>query len=81
MQDELKMSVSPICEKDGKRYAFVTFSDGGRFAEGKIPECEMISNRGVSEEEIEKLKEYMQKELPSLKKMAAGVNVFGAFMK
>lgn len=81
MQDELKMSVSPICEKDGKRYAFVTFSDGGRFAEGKIPECEMISNRGFSEEEIEKLKEYMQKELPQLKKMAAGVNVFGALMK
>ena len=81
MQDELKMSVSPICEKDGKRYAFVTFSDGTRFAEGKIPECEMISNRGFSEEEIEKLKEYMQKELPQLKKMAAGVNVFGALMK
>ena len=81
MQDELKMSVSPICEKDGKRYAFVTFSDGTRLAEGKIPECEMISNRGFSEEEIEKLKEYMQKELPQLKKMAAGVNVFGALMK
>ena len=26
MNDELKMSVSPICTKDGKKYAFVSFT-------------------------------------------------------
>lgn len=81
MNDELNMSVSPICVKDGKRYAFVTFSGKGRSAEGKIPDCKIISNKGFSEDEIAKLEEYMQKELPKLKQMAAGINVLNAFMK
>ena len=33
------------------------------------------------EEEVGKLEEYMQKELPKLKQMAAGINVLGALMK
>lgn len=81
MNDELKMSVSPICVKDGNRYAFVNFTDGKRLAEGKIPDCKIISNKGFSEEEVGKLEEYMQKELPKLKQMAAGINVLGALMK
>jgi len=81
MNDELKMSVSPICIKDGNRYAFVNFADGNRTAEGKIPDCKILSNKGFSEQEITQLEEYMKKELPNLKKMAAGVNVLGAFMK
>lgn len=81
MNNELNMSVSPICVKDGKRYAFVTFTDGTRMAEGKIPDCKIISNKGFLEDEIIKLEEYMQKELPKLKQMAAGINVLDAFMK
>lgn len=81
MNDELNMSVSPICVKDGNRYAFVTFSDGKRLAEGKIPDCKIISNKGFSEVEIGQLEEYMRKELPKLKQMAAGINVLDAFMK
>lgn len=81
MNDELNMSVSPICVKDGNRYAFVTFTDGKRQAEGKIPDCKIISNKGFSETEEKKLEEYMKKELPKLKQMAAGINVLGAFMK
>lgn len=81
MDKELKMSVSPICVKDEKRYAFVSFTDGIRSAEGKIPDCKIISNKGFSKEEAEKLEEYMQKELPRLKQMASGINVLGAFMK
>lgn len=81
MNNELNMSVSPICVKDGKRYAFVTFTDGTRMAEGKIPDCKITSNKGFLEDEIIKLEEYMQKELPKLKQMAAGINVLDAFMK
>ena len=81
MNEELKMSVSPICVKDGNRYAFVNFTDGNRLAEGKIPDCKIISNKGFNDDEIGKLEEYMQKELPKLKQMAAGINVLGALMK
>ena len=81
MNNELNMSVSPICVKDGNRYAFVNFTDGTRAAEGKIPDCKIISNKGFDDEEIKQLEEYMKKELPRLKQMAAGINVLGAFMK
>ena len=81
MNEELKMSVSPICVKGEDRYAFVNFADGKRSAEGKIPDCKIISNKGFSEDEMKQLEAYMKKELPKLKQMAAGINVLGAFMK
>ena len=81
MNHEVRMSVSPVCMKDGKRYAYVSFVDGERVAEGKIPECKLVSNKGFSIEEAEQLEAYMRSELASLKRMAAGIRVFDAFMK
>lgn len=81
MDDELKMSVSPICSKDGKKYAFVSFTDGVRTAEGKIPDCVITNNEGFGEEEVQQLEEYMKQELPQLKKMAAGINVMKTFLE
>lgn len=81
MAQELNMSVSPICVKDGEKYAFVTFSDGERVAEGRIPDCKIISNKGFSVDEAAQLEAYMERELPALKKMAAGIKLLDAFMK
>lgn len=78
---EMTMSVSPVCVKDGKQYAFVSFQMGDKMAEGKIPECKIVSNKGFSSEEVNNLQLYMKRELTSLKKMASSVNVLGAFMK
>ena len=72
------MSVSPVCVKDNKQYAFVSFTDGNKVAEGKIPECIIISNKGFGEEEVEQLENYMRRELKNLKKMAAGIRLFDA---
>lgn len=80
MGEELKMSVSPICTKDGKKYAFVSFTDGRRSAEGKIPDCKITENAGFSREEVKQLEEYMNRELPQLKKMAAGIDIMRNFM-
>ena len=77
----MNMTVSSICVKDGERYAFVYFDDESRIAEGKIPDCKIISNKGFSEDEVEQLEAYMQRELPALKRMAAGIRVMDAFMK
>lgn len=81
MNHEVQMSVSPVCMKAGERYAYVSFVDGERVAEGKIPECKLVSNKGFSIEEAEQLEAYMRSELASLKRMAAGIRVFDAFMK
>lgn len=81
MSEELNMTVSSVCEKDGKRYAFVTFADGERVAEGRIPDCTIISNNGFETDEVKMLELYMKSELTSLKKMAAGVRWIEAFME
>ena len=74
------MSVSPVCVKDGAKYAYVSFTDGIRSAEGKIPECIIIRNDGFSAEEITQLEDYMRRERTNLKKMAAGINVMSSFL-
>lgn len=81
MGNEVNMSVSSICVKDGKKYAFVSFTDGQKIADGKIPDCKIVSNKGFSQSEVKQLEDYMQRELPQLKKMAAGVRMIDAFMK
>ena len=79
--NEFTMSVSPICLKDGKKFAYVSFTDGERSAEGKIPECKIVSATGLDRGEIRMLEEYMTMELPQLKKMAAGIRLVDAFLK
>ena len=81
MNNELKMSVSPICVKDKEKYAFVSFTDGKRIAEGKIPECKVITSNGFTQTEVEQLEDYMRRELTQLKKMAAGIRLIDAIMK
>lgn len=77
---ELNMSVSAVCQTEkGEKYAFVTFSDGVRTAEGRIPECKLLRNDGFAVIEVQQLEKYMQEHLPELKKMAAGIDIFSAF--
>ena len=79
--DALDMSVSAICEKDGRRFAYVTFAGGGRKAEGEIPSCMISSSEGFSDEEVHQLEVYMRQNLDMLRKMAADINPLKAFMK
>lgn len=81
MKEDINVTVSPICTKDGKKFAYVSFEDQGRTAEGKIPDCAIIFNKGFNKEEVAQFEEYMCKELEKLKNMAAGIDVFRAFMK
>jgi len=81
MEKDVNLTVSQVFSKEGEKYAFVSFSQGEREAEGKIPDCKIISNKGFSQEEIEELETYMQNELAKLKRMAAGIRLLDAFMK
>lgn len=81
MKDTINMSVSQVFAKNGERYAFVSFNDGKNNAEGKIPECKIISSNGFEKEEVKQLEDYMERELARLKRMAAGINVMRAFME
>ncbi|MDE6435026.1 MAG: hypothetical protein K2L07_12450 [Lachnospiraceae bacterium] len=81
MNDELNMSVSPICVKDGKKYAYIMFSDDVRSAEGTIPDCKIINNNGFLEDEVNQLEAYMERCLSELKRLAAAQNAFNAMKK
>ena len=81
IKNEFTMSVSPVCSKNGKKYAFVSFQDGERKAEGKIPDCKIMSATGLDRGEIRMLEEYMKQQLPILKKMAAGIRLVDAIIK
>ena len=77
---ELNMSVSAVCRNEqGNKYAFVTFNDGVRTAEGKIPDCKIIKNDGFAEIEVQQLERYLKEHLTELKKMAASIDIFSAF--
>ena len=77
---ELNMSVSAVCRNEhGDKYAFVTFSDGVRTAEGKIPDCKIIKNDGFAEIEVQQLEKYLKEHLTELKKTAASIDIFSAF--
>ena len=39
MNENVTMTVSPVCTKDGKSYAFISFEDGNKVAEGKMQDC------------------------------------------
>ena len=77
--EDMTMSVSPICVKDGKKYAFVRFADGSKNCEWTIPEARLSSNEGFSEEEISGLKFYIKNNMTDLKRMAAQINLFEVF--
>lgn len=79
--DELTMTVSPVCTKNGEKLAYVSFTDAKRSAEGVIPDCKIIKHEGFTEEEVGQLELYLKMNLGDLKKQAAATNVLRAMMK
>ena len=80
MNGKMDMSISQIFQKDGKPTAFVLFSEGRKSAEGKIPDCTIISNDGFSEKEVKALELYLKMQ-ESILKTAKEVNIMKAFMQ
>ncbi len=78
--EKMNISVSGVCERNGKKAAYVMVEDNGRTMEAVIPDCEIISNQGFSEAEKDQFRDYLKQELPTLQKAASGINVMDAFM-
>ncbi len=79
--ESFEMKVTPIThDKRGKPQVFVTFTDGKRTAEGRIPGCKIISQEGFTEEEIAALNLYMKQEKATILSMAKKINFMDAFL-
>lgn len=74
------MSVSSITRSKDNKALYVLFQDKDRSAELSLPGCRLVSNKGFSEEEISKLKEYVQNEQDSIYELAKGINPMKAFL-
>jgi len=72
--EELNMLISGVIEKDGKKKAYVRFEAGDFFAEGFVPDCKIEKQKGFSNEEIEKLEEYLRDNLETIKRKASEVD-------
>lgn len=77
----MNMQVSGVCSRGEEKIAYVLFEEETRSAEGVIPECKIVKNKGFSDEEVSRLEEYMKDNLGVLKRHAAGVNPITALMK
>lgn len=77
----MNMQVSGVCNRGEEKIAYVLFEEETRSAEGVIPECKIVRNKGFSDEEVSRLEEYMRENLGMLKRHAAGVNPITALMK
>lgn len=81
MSQELKMTISGIVPKDGRRNIYVVFEDGKRKAEGSVPDCVIEKNEGFQEDEVKMLELYMKQNLDMIREHAKRINPIKALMK
>ncbi len=78
--DEMKLDISGVVEKDGKKIAHVRFNRGKDFAEGYIPDCVFTQVEGFTDDEVSQLIDYLKANLTDLKKRAAHINPLTGLM-
>ena len=78
--DEMRLDISGVVEKDGKKIARICFTRGDDIAEGYIPDCILTKVEGFTEDEASQLVDYLRANLTDLKKRAAQINPLNAFM-
>ena len=81
MNKDIKMSVSSMTRKDDKKAVYVFFQDGEKTAEFTLPGCELVRNKGFSDDDVRQLKDYIENEQDSIFAMAKLVNPLKAMMK
>lgn len=60
MSDEVKMLISCMVEKEGKKIVRLSFLRGNDYAEGILPEGIIEKAKGFTEEEVGKLERYIR---------------------
>ena len=76
----VKMSISSVINKDNEKKIYVLFQDGKKMAELVAPTGKIMSNMGFSEDEIEKLTNYVKEESEYIASIAKNVSPMKAFL-
>lgn len=75
------ISVSGILNREGKKCICVTLSDSGRFIEIRLPDGDILSRKGYTQNEAEEIISYLNENIDDILSAARGVNPMTAFMK
>lgn len=81
MSEELKMTISGIVPKDGRKSIYVVFEDGQRKAEGYVPDCIITKNEGFEKDELKMLELYLKQNQDMIREHARLINPIKALMK
>lgn len=80
LESSVTMSVSSVLGKSGERKIYVLFQDGKKMAEFIVPHGNNVMNKGFSDFELNKLKEYVIREQKYILSVAKDVNPMKAFL-
>ena len=80
MNKDIKMSVSSMTRTGDKKAVYVFFQDVDKTAKFTLPGCELVKNKGFSEDDIRQLKDYIDNEQDTIFAMAKQVNPIKAMM-
>lgn len=72
--DEVKMLVSCVVEKKGRKIVRISFLRGKDYAEGMLPDGIIEKSEGFSEEEVRKLEAYIRANRQDILKQAKEIN-------
>ena len=81
MSEELKMTISGIVPREGRKSVYVVFEDGNRKAEGYVPDCIITKSEGFEEDEIKMLELYLKQNQDMIREHAKLINPIKALMK
>ena len=74
MSDEVKMLISCVVEKEGKKMVRLSFLRGSDYAEGILPEGIVEKAQGFTEEEVRKLERYIRTNRKDIPQQAKEIN-------
>lgn len=80
MNEEIRMSVSSMTRNKDSKAVYVQFQDGSKSAEIALPEGRLVRNDGFTDEEIERLTDYVNNEQETIYGLAKQINPIRAFL-
>ncbi len=79
--DEVTMLISGLVEKDNRKIIRVSFMRGNCIAEGILPDGFIEKSVGFTEEETQKLENYMRANRQEIIKQAKEINPIRSWLK
>ncbi len=72
--------ISGVMGEGDNKKIYVLFSDNEKSAEGRIPDCTIISNKGFSQDEVKQMEDYLRESKDLIISEAKRINPIKSFL-